>query len=480
MSEEGHAGGAVRQSQPGAAADLQIGDVDMPVLRSGFGAAGILCETVSPRWRDAVPGFRPPAVEDEFWMMQALRTAMSSAGLPNPNPTVGCVFVRNGTLLSSGATDRFGGVHAEKAAVSAIGDPSELAGATAYVTLEPCSHFGRQPPCAEMLASLGLERCVIGVRDPNPLVDGAGIARLRAAGTRIDSGVLAPELTAWHAPFLLHHKLGRTVFVAKWAQTLDGQMSLDSPGRRWLTGPVARSHAHWLRRRYDAIMVGAGTVLADDPSLTARDCASPVPRHPVRIVFDPRGRLLRVLPDRLSAWRKTLFSDHAPTLILVGRDRIAAAGSRTRGLPDTVHVLGLEPFAPIGGLHSLLAGEEVVRVLGHPVTSVLVEGGPTLLSMMGEAGLIDLAHLFIAPFAGGGFRYRLSGSFTLGDGRPMSLIAAARLGQDVLADYACGAAARHFAALSTQSAEGTSSGTAMEPAGRMPPSTIPFTQEASA
>lgn len=360
-----------------------------------------------------------PLGDDVAAMRRALRNALEAGGRAIPNPAAGCVVVLADGRLADGATEAYGGLHAERAALAGLA-PGEARGATLYVTLEPCSHTGRQPPCTEAIITAGIARCVVAVRDPYPLVDGRGIAALRAAGIAVEVGVCGTEAAAWHAPFLLEHLTGRMVVAAKLAQTLDGAMVYADGGSKWITGVEARAHAHWLRHIYDAVAVGAGTVLADRPALSVRDIARPVTRQPVRVVFDPRGRLSE--PD-LSM---PLFDGAAPVVVVSGG--IAAASL------IAPHVL----LAPSGGITVeamlvVLGGPDVIAFLGRRLQSVMVEGGPQLLGQLAAADRIDLLHVFVAPkLAGPGGRRPDWAEARDG----MTLLSANPLGADVLLEFA--------------------------------------------
>ncbi len=415
-------------------------------LRPGFGFGGVLRDTLPEALQNAVPA-PPIRGEDEGWMLETLRMAMTHHGLSDPNPVVGCVVVRDGRVVSRGATERIGERHAERVAIEAVADRSLFRGATAYVTLEPCSHHGRQPPCADLLASVGLARCVVALRDPNPLVDGAGLAQLQAAGIAVSVGTLAPEAAGWHAPFLLGQRLGRPLVAAKWAQTLDGQLAYDDGAERWLTGKAARAHTHWLRQKYDAILVGAGTVLADDPALTVRDAAGDRHRQPLRLVYDPNGRALAALPQRLDRWKGGLLSADAPTVFLLGTAAARQAAPLAALLPPSAAMLALPDGDPVAALFEVLAGPAMVARLGRPVASVMVEGGPRLLGLLLEAGRVDLAHVFIAPVIGGGERNRIAFPGSVAATRGWRPIATAALGPDLLAEYVPAATAAHLGRL---------------------------------
>ncbi|MDY7228148.1 bifunctional diaminohydroxyphosphoribosylaminopyrimidine deaminase/5-amino-6-(5-phosphoribosylamino)uracil reductase RibD [Hyalangium rubrum] len=405
-------------------------------LRRGFGGGGLLSRTLpSGLQHRAEPVGAPQRDEDERWMQLALERAMSGNGRSNPNPTVGCVIVKDGRVIAEGATEVHGGRHAERVAIQSVADRSVLRGATIYVTLEPCSHTGRQPPCVELVESCGFARCVVGLADPNPLVAGGGLRRVRQAGVELRLGVLRDELIAWHLPFLFWQLAKRPLMAAKWAQTLDGQLAYDDGHTQWISGEESRAYAHWLRQKYDAILVGAGTVLADHPTLTVRSCRGPHHRQPVRVLFDPRGRILSC-PE--AQWRVLLqrtFSPETPTVLLTSN---AVLENARLSAPGMEHVHGVplpEGKSPILGLYEALSDPLVAERVGRPLHSVLVEGGPRLLSALATADLIDLAHVFTAPKIGGGQRHRLGLATAQGTAFQLHPFAHARLGDDLLTEY---------------------------------------------
>lgn len=409
-------------------------------LRRGFGGGGILQRTLPAALREgAEPVLHPPESEDVYWMQQALAWAMSGIGRSHPNPTVGCVIVKEGRLLASGATEVYGSRHAERVAIESVADRSQLRGATLYVTLEPCAHTGRQPPCAELVASCGVSRCVVAVEDPNPLVAGKGLRHLREAGLEVQTGVLAQEALAWHLPFLFWQVTGRALIAAKWAQTLDGQLAYDDGRSQWISGEPSRAYTHWLRQKYDAILVGARTVLADRPALTVRSCEEPHHRQPIRLVFDPAARILSCPEDVWQALLERTFSPETPTVLMVRQPVLEAARREplaARRLERIEHVLPLSgDAAPADCLRTALADPALGARVGRPIQSVMVEGGPSLLSTLTGAGMIDVAHVFTAPVLGGGARYRLQFPAPYGVGVRWSPIAHARLGEDLLVEY---------------------------------------------
>lgn len=408
-------------------------------LRRGFGGGGMLARTLpSGLQHRAEPVGPPPRDEDERWMQLALERAMSGNGRSNPNPTVGCVIVKDGRVLAEGATEVHGGRHAERVAIQSVADRSVLRGATIYVTLEPCSHTGRQPPCVELVESCGFARCVVGLVDPNPLVAGGGLRRVRQAGVELRLGVLRDELIAWHLPFLFWQLAKRPLMAAKWAQTLDGQLAYDDGRSQWISGEESRAYAHWLRQKYDAILVGAGTVLADHPALTVRSCRGPHHRQPVRVLFDPHARILSCPEEQWRALLRRTFSREAPTVLMVGGAELSDAQRERLLAPslEHVHVLPLRGGrSPIQSLYEALANPLLGERVGRPLHSVLVEGGPRLLSALAAEDLIDLAHVFTAPTIGGGYRHHLGLATAQGMGFRLHPFAHARMGEDLLSEY---------------------------------------------
>jgi diaminohydroxyphosphoribosylaminopyrimidine deaminase / 5-amino-6-(5-phosphoribosylamino)uracil reductase len=412
----------------------------MSILRRGFGSGGVIERTLPAILRQGVESVPPtPTNEDAYWMQRALEQAMLVVGRSYPNPTVGCVIVKEGRLLASGATEVCGGRHAERVAIESVADRSQLRGATIYVTLEPCAHTGRQPPCAELVASCGFARCVVAVGDPNPLVAGKGLRRLRETGLEIKTGVLQKEALAWHMPFLFWQMTGRTLIAGKWAQTLDGQLAYDDGRSQWISGTESRAYTHWLRQKYDAILVGAGTALADLPALTVRSCEAPHHRQPIRLLFDPSARILSCSEEAWRALLERTFSADAPTVLMVRESVLASArqdSSKAQRLERIEHLLPLlDDTPPAASLRSALADPALSKHLKYPLHSVMVEGGPRLLSTLAEAGMLDVAHVFTAPILGGGTRYRLQFPAPYGEGMRLCPMSHNRLGDDLLVEF---------------------------------------------
>ncbi len=322
-------------------------------------------------------------------MRRAIELACRGIGRVEPNPPVGAVIVDDQLrLLGEGWHDRFGGPHAEVAAIAQAG--ARARGATLFVTLEPCCHFGKTPPCVAAVVAAGLRSVVIGIQDPNPQVAGKGISQLRAASISVEIGLLASEARRVAAPFCKLVDTGLPYVHAKWAMTLDGRIASHGGASKWISNVTSRQMVHRLRGRMDAILIGSGTALADDPLLTARP---PGPRVATRIVFDSRGRL--PLSSQL-----VLTAGETPLLVIAGsqapRENLALL--RDRGV-EIFECLPQDPAAM--EVRPDLAA--VLAELGRrKMTNILVEGGGELLGTFFDRQLIDELHVFIAPKLLGG------------------------------------------------------------------------------
>lgn len=311
-------------------------------------------------------------------MAHALRLAARGLGATWPNPSVGCVIVKDGQVLGRGWTQPGGRPHAERVALAQAG--AGAAGATAYVTLEPCSHHGKTPPCADALIGAGIARVVTALTDPDPRVSGQGHARLRAAGIVVTEGVLAAEARRLTAGFLKRITEGLPHLTLKLATTLDGRIATASGESRWITGPEARAHVHLLRLTHDAVLVGSGTARADDPELTVRGLGQT--RQPLRIVLDsalshsPASRLGQTARQH-PVW--LLHSAKAPA---DARKQWEATGARL-----------IECSAEMGQL-GLTAAFRTLAAEG--LTRVLCEGGGRLAAHLINAGLVDDLALYQA------------------------------------------------------------------------------------
>ncbi len=311
---------------------------------------------------------------DHAHMARALVLARRPLFSPHPNPRVGCVLVRDGQVVGEGWHRQAGGPHAEVEALQAAGDRAR--GATAYVTLEPCSHHGRTPPCADALIAAGVARVVVAMRDPNPKVAGQGLNKLEAAGVAVAHGLLADEAEALNPGFLKRMRQGLPWVRSKLAMSLDGRTAMASGESRWITGEAARADVQRLRARADALLTGSGTVLADDPRLTLRQAqlGSPVLRQPLRVVVDGRARL----------------PAHARLLRQPGQTLIATAVRAS--VPAGAEAVVLPAENGRVDLPALL--RELAR---REINEVMVEAGPGLNGALLSAGLIDELIIYMAP-----------------------------------------------------------------------------------
>lgn len=314
--------------------------------------------------------------QDIEWMTQALRLAAQGLYTTTPNPRVGCVIVKQGHVLGTGAHLKAGEPHAEVHALRAAGEQAR--GATAYVTLEPCSHFGRTPPCADALVSAGIHRVVVAMQDPNPLVAGQGIARLQAQGMAVTVGVCEAQASALNPGFILRMTDGQRPYVRlKVAASLDGRTALSNGVSQWITSADARKDVHHWRAQSCAILTGIGSILHDDASLTVRDVTTT--RQPLRVIVDSQLRIpltAKVLADgqALIAYVQAEAGKLAA---------LQAMGVRTLQLPNPQGQVDLPAL-----LQALAA---------LPCNEILVEAGAILNGAMLQAGLVDELLLYYAP-----------------------------------------------------------------------------------
>ena len=356
-------------------------------------------------------------VTDEDYMREALRVAANARGRTSPNPLVGAVIVRQGRIVASGWHREAGTPHAEIHALRMAGELAK--GATLYVTLEPCAHYGRTGPCAKAVAEAGIARAVIAMQDPNPLVAGKGIAILQDAGIEVECGVLSREAARLNEAFLQWIQTRMPFVAMKTAMSLDGKIATYTGASQWITGEAARLRVHEYRDVYDSILAGIGTVLADDPSLTAR-LPEGTGRNPARIIADSMARTpvtARVVTDGA-----------APTIIAVTE---AAPKERVEALRSA----GAEII--IAGAGPRVDMQFLLKKLGErEITSVFVEGGGTVNFSLLQTGLVDKVYAFVAPKLIGGREAKTpvegEGFATLDEAVELTRLAAETLGPDVL------------------------------------------------
>lgn len=324
----------------------------------------------------------------EYWMQKALSLAGKGKGAVSPNPMVGCIIVsENGEKIGEGYHKKFGEAHAEVNAVQSVQDRDALKNATVYVTLEPCSHHGKTPPCAQMLAKLPIDTVVVAMQDPNPSVNGKGILHLRNNGIKVEVGVLKKEAEKLNEFFIYHQTFGRPFVTLKVAQTSDGYLAAADGESQWITGKESRKMVHQWRAEYDAVLVGRTTAMVDNPSLTVRHVAG---RQPQRIVIDGPYEL----PKELN-----LFSDkfEEKTTILTWNKKASAtdADPMLKVMKQNYFRGEVIQLSKVDGHVDL---RQAFKALGERgITSVLVEGGQQLSSALIRQGMVDKLELFIAP-----------------------------------------------------------------------------------
>jgi diaminohydroxyphosphoribosylaminopyrimidine deaminase / 5-amino-6-(5-phosphoribosylamino)uracil reductase len=326
-------------------------------------------------------------------MQLALALARQGLGRVEPNPMVGCVLVRDGVEIASGFHAAFGGAHAERAAVEKaihLGNAESLKGATAYVSLEPCCHFGKTPPCSDLLLQVGIGRVVIAMQDPFSAVAGKGIAQLRAAGVEVEVGLEKGAAEHLNAAYLKRLSSSRPWVIAKWAMSLDGKIATHTGDSRWISSEASRAQVHRLRSRVDAILVGIGTARTDDPLLNARlpDGESPL-RVALRVVVDSRAALS---PHSQLARTAAQY----PTLIWAGPHASTQNISQLQGVGCRVEICQHDDANQrLDELLKYLAGQ-------YAATNLLVEGGGQILGSLLELGQIDQCEVYVAPRIIGG------------------------------------------------------------------------------
>lgn len=330
-------------------------------------------------------------MEDKDYMRMALEEAVKGEGWTNPNPMVGAVIVKDGRVLAKGYHHRYGGLHAERQAIADCKESME--GATIYVTLEPCCHYGKQPPCTQAIIEQGFSRVVMGSDDPNPLVAGKGIEILRQHGITVDTGVLKEECDAVNQVFFHYIKTKTPYVVMKYAMTADGKIATHTGASKWITGEAARLHVQKSRHRYAGIMAGVGTVIADDPML---NCRLPGGNSPVRIICDTNLRT----PAEAKVVRT---AKEIPTILAT------ACGDEEKQRAYVEH--GCEILLlPRKEGHIDLA--ELMRKLGEKkIDSVLLEGGGSLNYSALREGIVNKVQAYLAPkiFGGSGAKSPVEG-----------------------------------------------------------------------
>lgn len=355
---------------------------------------------------------------DKF-ISRALRLAKKGYGRTSPNPAVGAVLVKKGKVVGEGYHRKAGEAHAEVNAIKAAG--KEAKGADLYINLEPCSHHGRTPPCADAVVKAGIKRAFISMTDPNPSVSGKGIQILRNAGIEVETGIMEREAKRLNEAFIKHVTTGLPFVTLKAASTLDGRIATKTGESKWITGEAARRHVHKMRDSYDAIMVGIGTIHKDDPSLTTR-LAGGKGKDPVRIVIDEK---LAISPEA-----RVINRDSLSPLIIATTDR--APKAKVKELED----LNVKVFV-FPNAHGMVPLKPLMKKLGDlQINSLIIEGGSEVHASALKEGIVDKVAIFYAPKIIGGIH-----SISVVGGEGASLLAEAieveeiktkKIGPDIL------------------------------------------------
>lgn len=356
-------------------------------------------------------------LNDEKYMRMALSLARKGCGLAAPNPMVGAVIVKEGRVIGRGYHQKYGGPHAEQNALSSCTEPPQ--GAVMYVTLEPCCHSGKQPPCVKAILQAGISRVVVGSADPNPLVGGKGIRILREHGVSVTEDILREECVKLNEVFFHYIRTEHPFVVMKYAMTMDGKIAAVTGESKWITGEAARHHVQKLRHRYTAIMAGVGTVISDDPLLTCRGVRGG--KNPVRIICDTR---LRTPP----AARVVATAGQAPTVIATCCDDPERHMVYQKAGCSVLTVREKNGHVDL---------RELMRKLGKQgIDSILLEGGGTLNWAALESGIVQKTEVYIAPKLLGGETSKTpvegAGFLSPGDGIVLKNSRIIRLGEDFL------------------------------------------------
>ncbi len=323
----------------------------------------------------------------EDYMRRALELAARGVGHTNPNPLVGCVVVKDGKIISEGYHEQYGEAHAERNALLRCGE--DPVGADLYVTLEPCCHTGKTPPCTDLIIEKGIRRVFVGCTDPNPLVAGKGIAALRAAGIEVETGILEEQCTRLNEVFFHYIRTNRPFVVLKYAMSLDGKIACATGDSKWVTGEEARIQVHELRNRYMGILVGIGTVLADDPLLTCRIEGG---RNPIRILCDSR---LRVPTDS----QVVRTAREIPTIVACSEEACASDAAREK--QEALRRAGVQILSTRGGVEVNLP--QLMEMLGgQGIDSILLEGGGTIAASALRDGIVNKVYAYLAAKLIGG------------------------------------------------------------------------------
>ncbi len=317
--------------------------------------------------------------DDNYYMRMAIRLARKGIGKTNPNPMVGAVIVRNGKIIGRGYHKKCGDYHAEINAINNV--KGSIRGSTIYINLEPCSHYGRTPPCVDTLIKKGLKRVVVGTHDHNPEVNGKGIKILRSKGIKVDVGILDTECRQLNEHYFKFIKSGIPYVTAKYAQSLDGRIATKTGDSQWISSEASRKYVHFLRSTNDGIMVGAGTVIADNPQLTVRHAKG---KNPLRIIVDSKLRI---------PIKSSVLTDDNPHQTIIATTSNAPSRKIT-----AIKKLGAEVLVVKKERNGKVSFSSLLKELGkREIMSVLVEGGSGMITALLKVNLVDKMIIPISP-----------------------------------------------------------------------------------
>jgi diaminohydroxyphosphoribosylaminopyrimidine deaminase/5-amino-6-(5-phosphoribosylamino)uracil reductase len=406
----------------------------LSLLHSGYGLGGYIARGIDAEAASAYPNAWSA---DEHFMSLALREGMEAVGRSSPNPSVGAVLVKDGAVIAKASTQVYGSFHAETMAIS-LAPIERLKGSTCYVTLEPCGGRGKQGPCADALIKAEVARVVVATTDPHEKAASLGLQKLRAAGIEVSIGCLAAEAKAWHFPFLAFQSKQSPVVIGKWAQTIDGHLADDYDNSQWISGPRSRAYTHWLRQKYDGILIGVQTVLHDKPRLTARDSAPPHVRHPHKIVFDPSGRMATASSEVVEALLDEVSPDRGPIVYWCTESKVKGLPPNLSPYSDRIIHRPSIDLSDWSGFFQDLSDDHKQR-FARPLQSILAEGGSQLLTLLMRSNQLDAAHIFLRAGFLGGSRNRIgrlsqgpNPSLNITERHDYRLIASQSIDDDVL------------------------------------------------
>ncbi|KAB8037627.1 bifunctional diaminohydroxyphosphoribosylaminopyrimidine deaminase/5-amino-6-(5-phosphoribosylamino)uracil reductase RibD [Silvanigrella paludirubra] len=356
---------------------------------------------------------------DEYWLFRTFLESMKNASISNPNPSVGCLIVKNNNIISSGCTESWGNRHAERVAFQNI-SAEDLKNSSVYITLEPCTHQGRQPPCSELFKNKDIGKVVVGCIDPNPVVSNQGIQSLINLGIGQTNFFLSNEIKAWNYPFFIQQQKNKLFIALKWAQSLDGCLADDNDGWQWISGEQSRTYAHWLRQKYDAIMVGIGTVLNDFPSLDIRNLNHINQRNPLKMIYDPEGKIFSCNEEQQKKLLQKTLQKGSHKIFIVDKnifEKFRNSKQISIWQKNLLENNEIE-FINYQGENKLNTAEyiieclnennsKILNFLGRPLQSIMIEGGHRLLSSFIQENHFDIMHIFTAPFFLGGEKHKL-------------------------------------------------------------------------